>query len=114
VVLFTAEAEYIAATHATKEGIWLCQLISKLFNIINEPTTLYCNNQVALMLATNNNFHTHTKHINIQYHFIQETVDSGTFKLIYCSTDNMVADIFTKALPGWKVKVVMCHPVSSS
>jgi len=104
VVLSTAKAEYIVATHAAKEGIWLHRLISKLFNIIDKPTTLYCDNQAALALATNDNFHAHTKHINIQYHFIQETVDSRTFKLIYCPTDNMVADIFMKALPGWKVK----------
>ena len=100
----TAEAEYVAATHAAKEGIWLRRLISELFGKINIPTTLYCDNQAALTLATTDNFHARTKHIDIRYHFIREAVDSEVFKLVYCPTDDMVADILTKALPGWKVK----------
>ena len=103
VVLSTAEAEYIAATHAAKEGIWLQWLISELYNVAITPTTLHCNNQATLTLATTNNFHAWTKHIDIHYHFIRHCVETGAFKLIYCPTDDMVADIFTKALPGWKV-----------
>jgi hypothetical protein len=104
VVLSTAEAEYIAATHAAKEGIWLRRLIGELFGHSDDPTTLYCDNQAAITLATTDNFHAQTKHIDIRYHFIRQEVDSGTFNLIYCPTEDMVADILTKALPGWKVK----------
>jgi len=104
VALSTAKAEYIAATHAAKEGIWLHRLIGELFDTINEPTTLYCDNQAALTLATMDNFHVWTKHIDICYHFIRQEVTSGTFTLIYCPTSDMVTDILTKALPGWKVK----------
>jgi len=106
VALSTAKAEYIAATHATKEGIWLHRLIGKLFNTLDKPTILYCDNQAApaLTLATTNNYHAQTKHIDICFHFIRQEVDSGTFTLIYCPTSDMVADILTKALPGWKVK----------
>lgn len=104
VTLSTAEVEYVAATHAAKEGIWLRRLIGELFGKIDIPTTLYCDNQAALTLATTDNFHARTKHIDICYHFIREAVDSEVFKLIYCPTDDMVADILTKALPGWKVK----------
>jgi len=104
VALSTAEAEYIAATHATKEGIWLQRLIGELYNVVITPTTLYCDNQAALTLATTDNFHARTKHIDIRFHFIRHSVETGAFKLIYCPTDDMVADILTKALPGWKVK----------
>jgi hypothetical protein len=71
ITLSTAKAKYVAATHAPKEGIWLCQLISKLFSSIDNPTPLYCDNQAALTLATTDNFHVQTKHIDIHYHFIQ-------------------------------------------
>ena len=70
IALSTAKAEYIVAMHATKEGTWLSRLIGKLFGTINKPTTLFCNNQVAITLATTDNFHAQTKHINIHYHFI--------------------------------------------
>ena len=105
IALSTAEAEYIATTHAAKEGIWLQRLIGELFNdVVITPLTLYCDNQAAITLATTDNYHARTKHINIRFHFIRHSVDTGVFKLIYCPTDDMVADILTKALPGWKVK----------
>jgi hypothetical protein len=104
VTLSTAEAEYVATTHTAKEGIWLQHLISELYNVVITPTTLHCNNQAALTLATTDNFHMRTKHIDICYHFIRHSVETGAFKLIYCPTDNMVTDILTKALLGWKVK----------
>ena len=106
VTLSTAEAEYVAATHAMKECIWLQCFIGKLFPSLITTTTLHCNNQVVLMLATEDNYHAHTKHINICYHFIREVVTSNTIEIVYCPTDDMMADILTKALPCWKVK---CH-----
>ena len=91
--------------YAAKEGIWLRRLIGELFSPIDNLTPLYCNNQAALTLATTDNFHAQTKHIDICYHFIRHEVSLGTLKLIYCPTDDMVANILTKPLPGWKVKV---------
>ena len=103
VTLSTAEAEYVAATHAAKEAIWLCKLIFELFPTLKAPTTLYCDNQAALRLATDDNYHARTKHIDIRYHFIRHVVASGALQLVYCPTDDMTADILTKGLPKWKV-----------
>src|SRR5712672_89056 len=64
---------------------------------------MFCDNQATLVLATTDNYHMHTKHINIQYHFIHHVVETGALNLIYCSTDDMIADILTKALPRWKI-----------
>jgi hypothetical protein len=105
IALSTAEAEYIATMHAAKEGIWLQRLIGELFDdVVITPLVLYCDNQAAITLATTDNYHARTKHIDIRFHFIRHSVESGVFQLIYCPTDDMVADILTKALPGWKVK----------
>ena len=70
VTLSMAEAEYVAATHAVKECIWLRRLIGELFPALLSITALYCDNQAALKLATDDNHHAHTKHINVRYHFI--------------------------------------------
>jgi hypothetical protein len=55
VSLSTCELEYVAATEAAKEGIWVCSLISQIFqptfHIINNPTTLHSDNQAAIALA---------------------------------------------------------------
>jgi len=104
VTLSTAEAEYVAATHAVKEGVWLCHFVEEAFQPLMNPTILYCDNQAAIALTKDRSFHAHTKHIDIRYHFIRFVVDSGSFLLIYCPTADMTADTLTKALPSVKAK----------
>ena len=99
----TAEAEYIAATHAAKETIWLRRLLGELFPHLITITPLYCDNQAALKLATVDNYHARTKHIDTRFHFIRQTVADGIINLLYCPTEDMLADMLTKALPKWKV-----------
>ena len=70
VILSTTEAEYIAATHAAKEAIWLRRLIDELVHPLNAPTTLFCNNKSAITLTQDGHYHARTKHIDIRYHFI--------------------------------------------
>jgi len=103
VTLSTVEVEYVAVTHATKECIWLCRLTGDILLPLPESTTLHCDNQAALKLVQDDNYHTRTKHIDIRYHFIQDVVKQGYIKLQYCPTDDMTADILTKVLPRWKV-----------
>jgi hypothetical protein len=106
VTLSTAEAEYVAAMHAAKECIWLHHLTGELFPSLHTQTTLFCNNQVALKLTTDDNYYARTKHIDIRFHFIRQVIASGTIKMVYCPTDDMTADVLTKVLLHWKV---MCH-----
>jgi hypothetical protein len=101
VTLSTAEAEYVAAMHATKECIWLHRLTGEILPIQSESITLYCDNQAALKLTQGDNYHMRMKHIDICYHFIRDVVNKGYIKLQYCPTDDMMADILTKALPCW-------------
>jgi len=103
VTLSTAEAEYVAAMHAAKEAIWLWCLTGALSIPNKKGTPLFCDNQAALHLAKTDNYHTRTKHINTQYHFICNVEAHGEISLAYCPTDDMTADILTKALPGWKI-----------
>jgi hypothetical protein len=103
ITLSTAEAEYVATTHAAKESIWLRRLIGPLFGHFNSPITLFCDNQAVLHLATDDNYHAQTKHIDICYHFIRQTISNKKIKIKYCPTEEMTADILTKALPKFKV-----------
>ena len=103
VTLSTAEAEYVAATHAAKECLWLRRLIGDLHLHLATPTTLFCDNQAAIRLAHADNYHARTKHIDIRFHFIRDTIERGYVMFTYCPTDDMTADILTKALARWKV-----------
>jgi len=104
VTLSTTEAEYVAATHAAKEAVWLRRLIGELFSTVTEPTTLFGDNQSAIALAHGGQYHARTKHIDIRYHFIRYIIEAGSIKLIYCPTDDQTADTLTKALLSVKAK----------
>ena len=64
---------------------------------------LLCDNQSAVHLVQSDNYHAHTKHIDIRYHFIRNIIECGEIKLLYCLTDDMTTDILTKALLRFKV-----------
>lgn len=99
IALSTAEAEYIALTNVVQELLYLQLLIGELYDAPSLSILILCDNQAAIVLASNSKFQSCTKHINLQYHFIHLHIKDGTFKLLYCPTDNNIADTFTKVLP---------------
>jgi len=105
ITLSTAKAEYMATMDAAKECIWLHRLTEPLFGAASTPTTLYCDNQAALHLAEDDNYHACTKHIDIRYHFIRQTITQKQIAMEYCPTEEMMADILTKALPKYKAAI---------
>ena len=66
----TTEAEYVAATKATKEIVWLRKILEDLQEKQESSTPLLINNTYAIKLAKNPGFHDRSKHINIKYHLI--------------------------------------------
>ena len=106
VSLSTTESEYVAATHAAKEALWLHSLIGQVFGPVplDTATTLFSDNQSAIALSKDHQYHACTKHIDIRFHFIRWIIDDSKIRLIYCPTNDMVADTLTKALPSPKVK----------
>ena len=65
-------------------------------------TTIFVDNQGAMKLAENPQFHNRTKHIDNRYHFLRDTPAAGEVVLQYQPVANMVVDIMTKPLPGEK------------
>ena len=74
VALSTSEAEYIALTPAAQEAIWLRQLLSELEQEPEKKVVIYEDNQSTICLSKNPQFHGHSKHIAIKYHFIRDQV----------------------------------------
>ena len=99
VSLSTTESEYVAATHGMKEALWLRSLLSELFGPITQATTMFSDNQAAIALTQDHQYHARTKHIDVRYHWIRWVVEQGSLRLVYCPTEDMVADALTKALP---------------
>jgi hypothetical protein len=99
VALSSTEAEYISGAHATKEAVWLRQLLSELGIDTSSPTVLHVDNQSAIAIAKNPEFHDRTKHIDVRYHFLRQVVKDRTVELCYTPTGDQVADALTKGLP---------------
>ncbi|GAB4832444.1 hypothetical protein Ancab_040266 [Ancistrocladus abbreviatus] len=93
----STEAEYVAATQASKEAVWLKMVLEELGHK-QEKMTLFCDNQSALHLARNPVFHSKTKHIRVQYHFVREKVEEGTVDMRKVHTKENLADFLTKAI----------------
>ncbi len=101
VSLFSTEAEYVALTTAIKEALWLEQLLSEL-NRSQKEIKMFCDNKSTICLTKNPEFHSRSKHIDIRYHFIKEKIKEKKINIEYISTEDMLADIFTKAVPRIK------------
>ena len=102
IALSSTEAEYIAQTHVAKEAMWLKTFVNKTRGGQAGLLIIMVDNQSAIVLARDNKFHSHTKHIDLHYHFIHEAVEDEQIKMEYILTVDNIADIFMKALPKLK------------
>ena len=67
VALSTTEAEFIAATEASKELLWLKKFVREL-GFDQGKYVLFCDNQSAIHLSKHTCFHSRSKHIDVRYH----------------------------------------------
>jgi hypothetical protein len=77
----TAKAEYIAASDASKEAVWLRKLVFGLFGDKLETTMVHYDNQSCIELTENPVFHDRSKHIDMKYHCIRDLVQRKTINL---------------------------------
>ena len=101
--LSAAEAEYIAAVHAGKECLWWKSFLKPL-DLQQANVILHEDNQAAIALSKNPQFHDRSKHIQIKYHWIREQVARKEFMLSYVRTKDQLADMFTKPLQGFAIR----------
>ncbi|GKD43429.1 hypothetical protein Tco_1268074 [Tanacetum coccineum] len=102
VALSSCESEFMAATAAACQALWLKRLLSELTGWEEERITLKVDNVSAIALVRNPVFHGRSKHIDIRYHFIRECVENGHINVEHVSGELQRADILTKALPRLK------------
>ena len=84
-------------------GTFITEIIQPLKSFIR----LYSDNQPAITIAYSNQLHARTKHFNIQLYFLQDTIENNQIMVQYLPTDEMLADILTKGLPGPKLNSIV-------
>ena len=94
----STEAEYKAVGDATAELIWVQCLLRELRIPQSQSPVLWCDNIGATYLSSNPVFHARTKHIEVDYHFVRERVAQKLLQIKFISSNDQLADIFTKPL----------------
>ena len=96
--LSSVEAEYMAASLAACEAIWIRKTLVGLFDSHLDPTVIYCDNQSCIKISVNPVFHDRSKQIDIRYHDIRDFVQWKIMLLQYIPTEDQDANILMKAL----------------
>ncbi|GJW01353.1 retrovirus-related pol polyprotein from transposon TNT 1-94 [Tanacetum coccineum] len=101
-----AEAEYVSLSACCAQVLWLrTQLTDYGFHFDKIP--MYCDSKAAIAISCNPVQHSHTKHIDVRYHFIKEQVENGIVELFFVGTEYQLADLFTKALSEDRFKYLV-------
>jgi hypothetical protein len=104
VALSSCESEYVAATTAACQAIWLARLLGEIKEEATGTTVLNVDNKSAISLSKNPVFHERSKHIDIRYHFIRECVEDGKILMQFVRSEEQLADMLTKALGRAKLQ----------
>ena len=104
VTLSTTEAEYVAAITAGQEVVWLRYLLTELSYKFTGPSTLFLDNNSAVQVAKNPEHHGRIKHLDLRLYWLRDQVNLGAIRILHLRTDDMPADLMTKALGRIKVK----------
>jgi hypothetical protein len=98
----TTEAEYVGLCNAAKEAVWIRNFLRDIGRGVyageTHATRILGDNQSALRLVANPEFHARSKHIDVQYHYVRELLEEGTISVEYIRTSEMAADCLTKPL----------------
>lgn len=109
----STESEYRALAQTAAEITWICSLLKNLHLFLHQPPLLLCDNISALALSAIPIFHARTKHIEVDYHYIRESVTSRAISIRHVSTNVQLADIFTKSLPKARFKLLNSKLIAS-
>nr|GEY28753.1 retrovirus-related Pol polyprotein from transposon TNT 1-94 [Tanacetum cinerariifolium] len=94
----SAEAEYVSLSACCAQVLWIRTHLTD-YGFYFDKIPMYYDSKAAIAISCNPIQHSHTKHIDVRYHFIKEKVEKGIVELFFVGTEYQLADLFTKALP---------------
>ncbi|OMO65301.1 DNA helicase PIF1, ATP-dependent [Corchorus capsularis] len=104
VALSTMEVEYIAATEAGKEMLWMKRFLHEL-GLSQKEYVVFCESQSALDLSKNTMYLARTKHIDVRYHWLRMATEDKKLQLKKIHIDKNIADMLTKVVPREKLEL---------
>lgn len=97
---YRMEAEYHALVDTISGVLWLQWLFQDMGVSFTGSSSSHCENTNAIQIVHNNFFYEHTKHIEVDFHFICHHIKRDTLRLYHVTSADELADIFIKAHPS--------------
>eukprot|EP01084_Bolivina_argentea_P110498 197283_1 len=95
----TSEAEYMALCDSCKEAIVLSHLLSELTHMNPFHVIIHEDSRAASLMAKGESSMKRSKHVDVRYHFIKDSVQQGKIVIEDVPTRGQLADTLTKVLP---------------
>jgi len=115
VALSTTEVEHIAAVEAAKEILWMHQFMGEIGYDVSGPSLLWMGNQSTIAVSKIPEHYGRMKHLSLRLFWIRDAVQEGLIAPVFVPTQDMAADIFTKALNHLKFqKCIAMHGLTST
>ena len=103
----TGEAEYVSTSESGKQARWMYSWYTEVDQSFDLLIIIYCYNDAAVTATQNTSGHSKLKHVDLKVHWIQEAVKLGFIHVEPISTEENVADIFTKLLSRPKLEYLI-------
>ncbi|KAH9651771.1 reverse transcriptase Ty1/copia-type domain-containing protein [Citrus sinensis] len=94
----SSESEYLALALATLKVLWITYLFQELKISFDQIPLLHFDNKSVEALASNPKYHAHTKHIELDIHFLREHIAQQLLSITYVPSSEQLADVLTKPL----------------
>jgi hypothetical protein len=98
IALSMMESEYVALLEASREASWLRNLYGKLGFIQKSPTLIKGDNEGSISMTRNPQFHTQSKHIALQHHWVRNLINNKVLDIQSCRDPEQTADVLMKYL----------------
>ncbi|KAL6323292.1 hypothetical protein AAG906_029299 [Vitis piasezkii] len=108
VTLSTMEAEFVLCSIKLMSSYLVRRLLEVLYNQQQGPTVISCDNLFAIKLSKNLVLHGRSKHIDVRYHFLRDLCKDGVIDLVFCKSEDQIADILTKPSSSCFMKFQVC------
>ena len=106
----STESELVGAHDVMPISTWTKYFIEAQGYQVKQ-SIMYQDNKSCILMENNGRASSskRTKHINVRYFFITDRIAKGDIEIVYCPTNDMVADFFTKPLQGKLFKKFICQ-----
>ena len=94
----SAKTEFRLVAHGICEALWIRRLLEDLKIPSTSPMKMHCDNKATIAIAHNPVLHDITKHMEVDKHFIKETIEKGLICMSYIQTAEQIADVLIKGL----------------